>query len=224
MFCGNCGTQNVEGTQFCAGCGTPLGGSNGNGSKKGGKKFNLPKFNFDLKDRKTLIGLAAGALALILVLSLLLFGGGAKATAKKYMKACLKGNFKKVVNMQPRKVLNEIKDELDMDKDDWKDYIEDGQDDFDDYFDNLEDRYGGKPKITFEITDQWSLNKKDDAFEEIQDEYDDAYDAKVSAVKAFEIELTMKAGGEKVKRTVTVYMVKVGLSWYPYEGTPYYFF
>lgn len=221
MFCGNCGTQNVEGTQFCAGCGAPLGGDNGN--NKGGKKFNMPKFNFDLKANKKLLAIGAGALALILVLVMLL-SGGAKGAAKRYMKACLKGNFKKVVNMQPRKVLNEIKDEMDMDKDDWKDYIEDGQDDFDDYFENLEDRYGGKPKITFEITDQWSVDKDDDLFEEVQDEYDDAYDAKVSAIKAFEIELTMKAGGEKVERTVTIYMVKVGLSWYPYVGTSYYFF
>ena len=222
MFCGKCGTQNVEGTQFCAGCGAPLGG--GSNNKKGGKKFNLPKINLDLKDRKTLIGLIAGAAALVLILAVLLFGGGAKGAVKKYMKACIKGNGKTIINMQPKKVINEIKDEGDMDKDDWKDYIEDYNEDLEDYFKALKKSHGGEPKITYEIVDQWSLDKKDEDFEDIQDMYDDAFDAKVSAVKAFEIDVTMKAGGEKEEKTITLYMVKIGLSWYPYVYSPDRFF
>ena len=213
MFCGNCGTENPEGTQFCAGCGMDLGG---------GKKGKKAKVNINLKDRKTLIGLGAGVLALILLLALL-FGGGAKGVAKKYVKAVINADYAKIAKLYPKKVINEWKEDMDMDKDDWKDYLADASEELEDEYKDLEDDYGGKLKVTYEIKDSWKLNKKDDDFEDIQDYYDDEYDAKVSAVQVVEFEVCTYAGTSKIKNTVRIILVKVGLSWYVHHNSPIYF-
>lgn len=162
-------------------------------------------------------------LSLLLVLSLAACGGketkrsgnSAKTAIEQYLDACIKGDYMAISNMQPKEVIDAIKANNDMDDDDWDEQIEQNQEIIENYFEILEGNYGGKPKITYEIVDQRSLDDKDDAFEEIQYKYEYYYDIEISDVKAFDVELTMMAGGEMYKNTTTLHAVKINSSWYP---------
>ena len=204
MFCGKCGTQNGEGAMFCAGCGADLSGENwGNQPTRGAVKKNR---NIGL------FAVIAGVVALVAVLVLLFGGRSAKSTVKKYMNASIDADAAKIMKLIPKKVINEAKDEMDMDKDDWNDYIDDLSESIQDNYDWIEDYYGGKLKITYEIVDEEDVDKDD--LEDIQDDYKDEFDIKVKDAKEIEVEMTMKIGSEKQETTVTVALIKVGNTWY----------
>lgn len=207
MFCGKCGTQNVDGTPFCAGCGAPLGGA-----ANGGKKVNLPKVGkLNLKDRKTLISLGAGLLALVLIFVLLFGGNSPKGVVKKYMKAIQKADAAAVVKLLPKKVVNEAKDEMDMSNKEWKEYLEEMSEDLADSYEAMEEYYDGKLKITYEIKDVEKLDKDD--LKDLKEEYKDELDIKVKDARIVEVKVTTKIGDEKMKSEQEILVIKVGGKW-----------
>ena len=206
MFCGKCGTQNAEGVPFCAGCGAPLGG----GSKKE-KKFNLPKININLKDRKTLICLGAGAIVLVVLLFLLFGGRSAKGTAEDFMDAMIDADSEAMFDLVPGKVIDYLMEEEDMDKRDLQEMYEELDEELVEMYEEMEDYYGGKLKITYEIADEWEIDGDD--LEDIQEMYEE-FDVKVKAAKVIEIDMTMKVGSHKEKDTIELVVIKVGGSWY----------
>lgn len=214
MFCGNCGTQNAEGTQFCAGCGADLGGGKPQAPKSGKKlpKFKVGKFNIDLNDRKSLIGVIAGAAALVLILFLLFGIRTPSSVAKKYMAAMEDANGKGIYKLLPKQYINYLKDEQDMDKDDLKDMYEEWSEEMEETYEDLKDEYDAKVKISYDIQDVVKI--KGDDLEDLQDMYEDYYDMKVTAAKRVEVDFTLKCGDEYRQDFIQwVTVIKVGGKW-----------
>lgn len=205
MFCGKCGTQNADGVAFCAGCGAALGGA------KKAKKFDLSKININLKDRKTLIGLGAGVLVLIVLLVLLFSGRSAKGTAEAFMDAMIDADSEAMFELVPDKVMDYLMEEEGMTKRDLKEMYEELDEELADTYEWMEDYYGGKLKITYEIVDEEDVDKDD--LEDIKELYEEV-DVKVKDAKVFEIKMTMKVGSHKETQNLELTVIKVGGSWY----------
>ncbi len=212
MFCGNCGTENPEGTQFCAGCGADLAGEKPqekSARKPGLPKLKVGKFHIDLNDRKVLI---AGAVVLVLILVLIFGGNSPKRVVKKYMAAMENANGKSIYKLLPKQYINYLKDEQDMDKDDLKDMYTEWSEEIEESYENLKDEYDAKVKISYDIQDVVKI--KGDDLEDIQDRYEDYYDMKVTAAKKVEVDYTLKCGDEYRQDFIQwITVIKVGGKW-----------
>lgn len=206
MFCGKCGTENVEGTPFCAGCGADLGGG------KSKSKLKVGKFNLDLKNRKTLIALGAGVLALVVVLVLLFGGNSPKKVADKFMNAYVDADAKGMMKVVHDDIIDQIMEDEDMDKDDWNDQLDELSEGLEAMYEQMEDYYDGKLKLTYEVKSEKDM--KGDDLDDLKDEYEDEYDLKVKDAKLVKVKLTVKCGDYKESETMELVVVKIGGKWY----------
>ena len=206
MFCANCGTENADGALFCAGCGSSMTG--------GAAAPVEPKV-----EKKSYIGLIRGIAVLAIVAALavaayLLLGGlSYKLVAKNYIKYDVAADAAKVYKLVPKKVVDDIKEDMELeDADDWKDWVEDISEGREDAYKAVEDRLGGKLKVSYKISD--TQNLKGDELEDIQDWYEEEFDIKVKAAKVVEFDVELKGRDDKEEYTVEITLIQVGLFWY----------
>lgn len=132
-------------------------------------------------------------------------GGGYKKPVKNFAKALNKGDGKLLAETM---LTDEILDEVD-------------DDDFDDLSDTLEsiidfaeDEYGKNIKFSISIEDKEKLSKSE--IKDIEEEYEDNFDAKVEITKGYELdtELTIKGKDGKDEDDLTITVVKIkGEGW-----------
>ena len=166
---------------------------------------------------KFLIGLAVGAVAavaavvIILVVALaLIFGGGPKKKLKKYLNFELnaKGNAKSIVDMMyPKKMLNELLDEMDMSK---SEFIKELKEDQKDYKEELkEDGY----KYKYKIIDCEKVDKDD--IKEANEYFKEEYNLKITAAKKYTVKITEYEDGKKEDSWESTYVAyKISGKWY----------
>ncbi len=198
MFCGNCGTENPEGTPFCAGCGAALGGT----KSKGG--------NFKVNP-KVIIAAVVGVLAVVILVTLLFGGNSPTKVVDKFMAAVVDADAKGMMKQVSDDVIDYMMEEEDMDKDDWNDQLDDLSDNMKDMYEQMEDYYDGKVKITYDVKSEKDLDE--DELEDLQDYYEDKYDIKVKDAKTVKVKVTTKCGDYKDSNTMELVVVKIGGKW-----------
>ena len=158
-------------------------------------------------------------LSLLLVLSLAACGekekkgNSYKDVVEKYMDAMADANYAKIMKLAPKKVIENIKEDREMDEDDWEAWLEKNSTAMTDRYATWEEYYGGEVMLSYEITDTWDMDE--DALADIQEEYEDKYDIKVKAGKVVEVEVTLNLDGKKEDSAIMeVIVLKVADSWY----------
>ena len=212
MFCGNCGAQNEDNAVFCAGCGANL---KADAPAENAAPVENAAAGADKNKKVGIIAVAGVAavavIALIVLIASLAGGKGYEKTAVKYYKAVFDADAEAVFDLVPKKVINYMKEEMDIDNDDYKEMIEEATEELEDAFETLEDRYGKKPKIEIEVEDADDFDEDD--LEDLQDAYEDM-DVKVSDAKYVDVEVSVKGEDGKERNDFTLTVIKVGGSWY----------
>jgi hypothetical protein len=168
------------------------------------------------KDKKFLgicIGAAAGVLAVIILLIVLLSGKPYASALNNEIKILTKGNGKLIEKTAPKAYWEYASDEWDFDM---EDTIDDFNDEYEDSYEELEDYYGKNIKIKYEVTKEKDLS--DNKLEDLADALEEMYeiDAKsVKAAKKLTIKFTVKGSDEEEKfKMQNIYAVKIGGKWY----------
>lgn len=218
MFCGKCGTQNLDAAAFCKNCGARL-----NGQAKPAVKMEtrvpenaqsqrpvVQNKRRQNKDMTKLVGIAAVAVVFLLVF--VLFGGrGYKSTIKQYFNATMDGNAKKIVKLLPNKVVDYALEDGGYEKDELDDLIEDVGEELQYSIAMLDTFFGDNWKATYKIAETEKLTGDD--LEDIRKEYKEI-GVRVSAAKEVKLDLQFKYGDTEQSDTMYVDLIKVGRSWY----------
>ena len=216
MFCPKCGAQNADGSRFCGKCGEPMNSGNSGSNlpavtRSAGKSASsvVTDVMAFLKANVKLVGIVAGALAAILLFSLLFGGRGYKKTVNKFMDSLLDMDAKGMVAMLPDEVMEAALAEEGYTKKDKKILIAQLQEELD---------YGmsymsmmGDLKMKYKIVVAENVSGEDLAYQ--KQNYAEI-GAKVSAAKEVEVELSVKVLGMTETETVELVVVKFGRSWY----------
>jgi len=83
---------------------------------------------------------------------------------------------------------------------------------------DMEDKYGKNIKISVDFKDKEKLDKDD--IEDIENDFDDMYDEKISISKAYEVEceFTIKGKDDKDTDETSITVGKIGSRWYIVDG------
>lgn len=170
-----------------------------------------------VKGDKKLLGIVAGALALIIALCVIcpIAFPGPKSAVKNYIKGNFNGDWKAYVDCRPDEVWEYLEEKYDIDMDEREEQFEDN---WDDRLDDLEDEYGRNVKVTYKIVDKDEMDKDD--LDDIRDSYKDTYDiAKrdITAGYELDVEVTIKGREDEDTEDATFYVFKLGGKWYVYN-------
>ncbi len=218
-FCGNCGTMMDDSAAVCGNCGTPL----SNNAQPANKANPLEGVLKGVKNgnKNTLIkgGIAAVVAVVVLVLIISLFSGGSDKAVKKLIKAYDKENAAAIVKLTPEFMINYAEDiygswgeEYDAEKEIEKE--------IESFYEMMEEEdLEGNLKFSYKIKDEDKLDKDDleDVAEEMEAMFDDFDEKKLKAAVEYEVDVTVKAGGEKENLDLEVYVIKYGGKWYVFS-------
>ena len=216
MFCVNCGTKNEDGAQFCVGCGAPLGQAPvpvAEPTVTSAPNSAAPEAITSEQKKYRMVGMITVATAAVLVLAILaliIFGGrGYKATTRQFIKSIYTANASKFFKLIPKKVLNEEFDSAE-DRRDAIDEMNESLEYMLEWYDEIYEDW----KYSYEIKDADKLSGS--TLREFKEMYEDEYDLRIKAVMEVEVELTIEYddGDEEEETTMTLYLIKVGSSWY----------
>ena len=166
-------------------------------------------------NKKTLIGIVAGAAALIaigLLVFFLFFNSSYTDPIDLYFDAMYKGKLENIEKMAPKEYWDWYEDEYDKTT---EDLIEDAEDNYEDYIEELEDTYGENVKATYEITKEKDLSSR--KLEKIADALEDNYDIdakKVTEGKKLDVELTISGDDDDREDAGEITVVKIDGKWY----------
>ena len=197
-LCKNCGSEMQDQEVVCASCGTE--------NEVAAKPAAKPQ-------KTKLIGLAACALVLI-VLLVALFGGGYKKAFNNYVAVNYKGKANKIDDLAPKQYWKWLEEEKDFDL---KEYKEEYKENWEDRQEALEKTYGKNIKVKLDVEDKETW-KKDDV-KAVAKALNEQYDIREGSVKKIiEIEGTMTIKGsedEKEEDIEGLTFIKIGSKWYP---------
>lgn len=202
MYCEKCGSQVDPNSKFCDSCGAPI-------ESVSDATPSAPLVN---PNKNKIIGLSVVgvvALAVIILLVSLLGGRGYKATVNKFVDAIFSANAKAIVNLMPKKIVDDAID--DGGYDNKSELIEEGEEALQDALSYLHLIYGDDWKIKRKIEDSEDITDRE--LRNIKEDYEE-YDVKVTAAKTVEVVITFKADGDEQSNTMYVNVIKVGSSWY----------
>lgn len=166
------------------------------------------------KNKNTIIGLAAVAVVVIILIALI-FGvfvtPGYEKPIDTYCKAIEKGDGELYAKAMPE-YLNDFNEEYMSDKyDSVSEYYEDET--LEMMTDLLEDEYGDNIKISYKIMKKKDLKKKDlsDAEERIEDTYDEEVD--ISKGYKLKVKMKIKGSDDKDDDNTWMYVYKIDGKW-----------
>lgn len=204
MFCQNCGSQNADGTAFCASCGAKLENQAVNANDFSapqapvGNSQAMSKVNnlvSKLKgNKKVFIAIIAAVLAVILLITVITAAfPSRKSVAESFVKAYLKYDFKKAdkyVFLDLEDSIKKYCEEEDIEKDEFFDELTDRINDDDVEIKNLSDYYSYMEKTVKEDSEFNFISCKVDSEEEI-----DLDDEDEKSALAWRIYLTYSYAG-----------------------------
>lgn len=138
-------------------------------------------------------------------------GKSAKAVAEQFMDGLADADAEAMFDLLPDEVVEYIMEDEGMSKSDWNEQIDYLSESLKEMYEETEEYYGGKLKITYEITDEWDL--EDEELEELQEDYEDV-DVKIKAAKVIEVEAVMNCGDYEEPTTFELVVLKIGSNWY----------
>lgn len=193
-FCPNCGKALPDGVA-CDCQNNNAFGDSPVSKKKGGKKF-----------------LAIGGVAVVAVTAVVLLtstlGGGYKKPVNDLVDSLNKGDSAKMFSaVIPDSKIKEMKKELKDSKFDWDDLMDEIDDGLENVMEDLEDEYGKNVKFSVKFLDKKKV--KGDELEEIEELYDETFDAEISKVYKVKTEITIKGKKDKDSEKSWLYVAKV---------------
>ncbi len=210
MVCKNCGANIPDTSKFCTTCGATVDAVAAQ-EPVFGEPVAAAKDNSKLK--KLIIPVAAGVVALIVVL-ILIFGGSYKTPIKKYFDAIESGSGSKLMASEPfaEKMLKaEGESSADI-KEEYKEKAEELHEDY-------ADKYGDDFKIKYKIKDADKMDKDD--LEEAEDyinlmiEMSDVDMKEVNISGGYEVEVDVEVKGsedeDEFERNFTI--IKINGKW-----------
>ncbi|MDE6034676.1 MAG: hypothetical protein K2G36_02035 [Ruminococcus sp.] len=157
------------------------------------------------------------AVGVIIGISSAVSGAGYKKTVKDYIKAMNKCDTKKLLSVtMPESKLKEIKKQTKDSVVDWDALLDKVDDALEDSLENLEDDYGKNVRYSIKITNKEKV--KGDELDEIQEEYEEIYDAEIKKAYLLDAEVTVKGKKDEKTNDTSFYVVKVkGDNWKIYD-------
>lgn len=164
------------------------------------------------KKKITVKFLAAGGVAIVLVVAVVMLfsslGGGYKKPVKYLIDSLNKGNAEKMFYaIAPDKKIKEMKKEMKDSKFDWDDLVELMEKGLESGMESLEKQYGKNVKFDVKFLDKKKI--KGDDLDEIEEMYDDEFDAEITKAYKVKTEITIKGKKDKDSNTNWLYVVKV---------------
>ena len=203
-FCGNCGAQIDDTAKVCGHCGFAQTEESNVAVPGVGDVVGKAKEIAGSDKVKKLIpiaGIAVVAVVVIVILASVIGSStGYKGVVKKFVNAVEKEDAAKIMSLLSD---DEFEDE-DFDEGDYEDAIADQIDAFLDYWD---DKVGGDPKFSFEITDADELS--DRKIDDLNEEFEEAdIDIEVKKAVEVEVELTVKGDKKEKDEEYEFYLIK----------------
>lgn len=213
-FCSKCNSPMNDGDIKCGYCGAVANEAPAQAPAKKKQKVDLAKLMKDPKAKKFApVAIVAAALVVVLLVVAIASGVGYKGVAKKYMKAMVKGDADKYVNVISGKFFDE-----DFDEEDMADYKENFVDSNKDGYDELEEEYGSNVKVKYNIISTYDV-RNEDALENIEERLQDEEIKYGKEVKAKVVVFLVTVKGEDDQTTYVdqVTLVKEDGKWKVYE-------
>ncbi|WP_180994711.1 zinc ribbon domain-containing protein [Clostridium sp. chh4-2] len=175
MFCPNCGTELPDDSVFCGTCGQRVDEEAGGVQQPSGY-VNQPVYEAEpapvqnnKKNVKLIGGLAAGALALIVivVIAMKVFGGGSYTKPLNQVCKLLNNRDTKIEKyvdaVCPKFMVNAYNNGVSLmsDIDGFDEAMDEAKDELSDGFDDLKEMYGKDFKVKYEILDKDKMSKSD---------------------------------------------------------------
>ena len=225
-FCSNCGAELAEGAAFCTKCGAKTGDQSGQGNGNNPvTPVQMPGQgagnNSGRKLSNKSIGIIAVAVVGVLVLFLLvkfvslIATPGYERPLKNYFNSIEKYDVGKAMDSLPDYITDQVNDMID---DGYDGDIEGYSDDFQEM---LENQFGKKIRISYEIKDKDRMDKDD--IEELEGQVEYSYDEKVNIKDAYtlEIEGEIKGSEEEESFDEELIVIKIGSKWYLYDDSSF---
>ena len=234
MFCTKCGAQNTSGSRFCGKCGAPLGSAgNGYGAPQqpdpAGNAYGAPYQSAAAgyagnprpvrpaapsssggSRKGVLIAGIAGALVVVTLLCCWIFGvfggGGYEGAVDDFMEALLDMDAQGVVDTVNDKVLRVCLDDEDYTE---RELVREIDDDMEEAKEAIKEY---SIKLDYEIV--YTEDLRGEELEEVKEMYYEEYGVKITAAKIVDVEVTMKAMGERDSMELQLGVVEIGGSWY----------
>ncbi len=214
-FCSNCGSQMNDEDKVCGQCGTPVAGANVNPAPVAAPAADEGK----KKNNNIIIALIAIAIvaivALVVVVNIASNFTGYKGTLNKMVKALEDDDTDALIALS-----SSISDEINEAwyGDDFEEYYEDA---IDSVLDKYEDKVENIKKISYEITDETELSKRN--MEDLEEAMVDNYDMDFSDIKkVVKVDLKITVKGSKKSGSYNVedlIMVKEDGGWKIHYGS-----
>lgn len=214
-FCSNCGSQMNDEDKVCGQCGTPVAGANVNPTPAAAPAADEGK----KKNNNIIIALIAIAIvaivALVVVVNIASNFTGYKGTLNKMVKALEDDDTDALIALS-----SSISDEINEAwyGDDFEEYYEDA---IDSVLDKYEDKVENIKKISYEITDETELSKRN--MEDLEEAMVDNYDMDFSDIKkVVKVDLKITVKGSKKSGSYNVedlIMVKEDGGWKIHYGS-----
>lgn len=169
---------------------------------------NPPAPNKNNIKKQLVVGITTVAVIVILCLIISSLGGGYKEPINDLVKGINKNDYERIIEaVVPKEYLKELKEEIKDEDENWKDFIDDLNDELEDSKEYLEDEYGKNVKVSVKFLDKKNVKESD--FEDLEDMYDDNFDAEIK--KAYKVKVEIKIKGKEDEDTEKgwLYVVKV---------------
>ncbi|MDE6502769.1 MAG: hypothetical protein K2L10_11840 [Ruminococcus sp.] len=162
------------------------------------------------KEKKKFV--VIGSVAVVAVTAVVLLtsslGGGYKKPINDLVNSINKGDSAKMFSaVIPKDKIKEMKKELKGSKFDWDDLMDTIDDGLEDSMEDLEYKYGKNVKLSVKFLEKKKV--KGDDLEEIEELYEDTFDAEVSKAYKVKVEMTIKGKKEKDTNKSWLYVAKI---------------
>lgn len=207
MFCGKCGTQNLNDARFCKECGAPL-----NNIPSTPTASETIQANQSAGKRNRTIGIIAVAVVVLTVLIIaisLLRGRSYASTVNKFIEASLTADGKTIVSLVPDEVVKLVCEDEDMTKSEFTEYLtEELADALESYY-----SYFDEWNYSYKIIETEDYSSK--ALKLLKENYEDEFDVTIKAAKTVTVKVTITADEDnEVSNSLKIEVVQVGNSWY----------
>ena len=217
MYCGKCGSKNLDGAEYCANCGAKLSASSIPGGQQTGGALNsgpsapvsiaIPKKGVNIRNIAIIICVAVVA---IVFGTMFLGGRSVKTTVDKMITATFAGDAQGIVDLVPDKVLDQVLRSEGYDRSQLDSFLAEGSDELQVQLNLLALNVGSPMKTEHTFTEE---DKTQEEIDDLNSEYEE-FGVKVSAAKTAWVEITVSGPVRENTSQMNLPLIKVGKSWY----------
>lgn len=217
MYCGQCGSKNLDGAEYCANCGAKLSPApassgrvpeaaaqavpSGTGPLGGGIKG---------KTLRNIVIAVCVVVVAIIIAAAFMGGRNVKTTVDKMITATFEADAQGIIDLVPDKVMDELLQEEGYDREYLDDFIAEGANELQTQLNILALNVGSPMETKHTFTEE---DKTKEEIEELNDEYEEL-GVKISGAKLVRVEITVSGPVRENTSEMNLPLIKVGKSWY----------